>query len=127
MLCIEFIPFIFARCQFADFLNLPVQAFAFTVRTAVRLKLIRRIALTPSVRELVFRAQGRFRFAAGQYLELEVPHPHPDARGTRREFSIVSAPEDLPEVRDWVWADVGETGTEQGGPNATQLTGGDND
>ena len=28
-----------------------------------------------------------------------MPHPHPDARGTRREFSIVSAPEDLPEVR----------------------------
>lgn len=74
-------------------------AFAFTVRTAVRLKLVARVALTPSVRELVFRAQGRFRFAAGQYLELEVPHPHPDARGTRREFSIVSAPEDLPEVR----------------------------
>jgi len=74
-------------------------AFAFTVRTAVRLRFVDRIVLTPSVRELVFRAQGRFRFAAGQYLELEVPHPHPDARGTRREFSIVSAPEELPEVR----------------------------
>lgn len=74
-------------------------AFAFTVRTAVRLKFVERIVLTPSVRELVFRAKGRFRFAAGQYLELEVPHPHPDARGTRREFSIVSAPEELPTVR----------------------------
>lgn len=74
-------------------------AFAFTVRTAVRLKFQDRVVLTPSVRELVFRAQGRFRFVAGQYLELEVPHPHPDARGTRREFSIVSAPEELPEVR----------------------------
>lgn len=74
-------------------------AFAFTVRTAVRLRFVDRVVLTPSVRELVFRAQGRFRFAAGQYLELEVPHPHADARGTRREFSIVSAPEELPEVR----------------------------
>lgn len=74
-------------------------AFAFTVRTAVRLRFVRRDALTPSVRELVFRAEGRFRFAAGQYLELEVPHVHADARGTRREFSIVSAPGDLPEVR----------------------------
>ncbi|PZU49834.1 MAG: flavodoxin reductase [Microbacterium sp.] len=74
-------------------------AFAFTVRTAVRLVFQDRIVLTPSVRELVFRAKGRFRFTAGQYLELEVPHPHPDARGTRREFSIVSAPEELPEVR----------------------------
>lgn len=74
-------------------------AFAFTVRTAVRLTFLRREILTPTVRELVFRAEGRFRFAAGQYLELEVPHPHPDARGTRREFSIVSAPAELPEVR----------------------------
>jgi len=39
------------------------------------------------------------RFEAGQYLELEVPPPHPDARGTRREFSIVSAPEELPVVK----------------------------
>ncbi len=27
-----------------------------------------------------------------------MPHRHPDARGTRREFSIASAPEDLPEL-----------------------------
>jgi len=74
-------------------------AFAFTVRTAVRLTLQSRTALTPTVRELSFRAERRFRFQAGQYLELEVPHPHPDARGTRREFSIVSAPEELPDVR----------------------------
>ncbi len=74
-------------------------AFAFTVRTAVRLKFEDRVVLTPTVRELVFRSQGRFHFVAGQYLELEVPHPHPDSRGTRREFSIVSAPEELPEVR----------------------------
>jgi ferredoxin-NADP reductase/Na+-transporting NADH:ubiquinone oxidoreductase subunit NqrB len=74
-------------------------AFAFAFRSAVRLTLVDRVALTPSVRELVFRAGRGFRFAAGQYLELEVPHPRPDARGTRREFSIVSAPEELPTVR----------------------------
>ncbi len=74
-------------------------AFAFTFRSAVRLTLVERVALTPTVRELVFRARRGFRFSAGQYLELEVPHPHPDARGTRREFSIVSAPEELPTVR----------------------------
>src|SRR5690606_29453601 len=33
------------------------------------------------------------------YLELDVPHHRPDARGTRREFSIVSAPADLPTLR----------------------------
>lgn len=74
-------------------------AFVFALRTAVRLTFQRRIALTPTVRELVFRAERRFRFIAGQYLELEVPHARPDACGTRREFSIVSAPEELPEVR----------------------------
>ncbi|WP_431837767.1 phosphoketolase family protein [Cellulomonas sp. Y8] len=38
--------------------------------------------------------------------------------------------EDLPEVRDWVWPDAGETGTEEGGPQqstATLATGGDNE
>ena len=74
-------------------------AFVFAFRSAVRLTLARRVALTPSVRELVFRAGRGFRFTAGQYLELEVPHPRADSRGTRREFSIVSAPEELPTVR----------------------------
>lgn len=74
-------------------------AFAFTFRSAVRLTLVERVVLTPTVRELVFRARRGFRFAAGQYLELEVPHAHADSRGTRREFSIVSAPEELPTVR----------------------------
>lgn len=76
-----------------------VLAFVFAVRTAVRLTFQRRAVLTPSVRELSFRAERRFRFVPGQYLELEVAHAKPDARGTRREFSIVSAPEELPEVR----------------------------
>ncbi|TRW45577.1 phosphoketolase [Georgenia yuyongxinii] len=35
--------------------------------------------------------------------------------------------EDIPAVADWVWPDVGETGTEQGGPNAALTTGGDNE
>ncbi len=71
-------------------------AFAFAVRTAVRLTLVSRTEPTPSVQELTFRVHDRLAFLPGQYLELEVPHRHPDARGTRREFSIASAPEDLP-------------------------------
>lgn len=38
--------------------------------------------------------------------------------------------EDIPEVRDWVWPDVGETATEAGGPQysgGAQDTGGDNE
>ena len=62
----------------------------------MKLTLESRADLTPTVRELTFRAHSRLFFVPGQYLELEVPHHHPDARGTRREFSIASAPEDLP-------------------------------
>ncbi|WP_396655233.1 FAD-dependent oxidoreductase [Microbacterium sp.] len=73
-------------------------AFAFTVRTAVRVTLESRSDVTGTVRRLTFRASRPVRFLPGQYLELDVPHRRPDARGTRREFSIVSAPEDLPEI-----------------------------
>lgn len=74
-------------------------AFAFSLRAAVRLTLESRELITPTTRMLTFRARRRVRFLAGQYLELDVPHRHADARGTRREFSIASAPEDLPLIR----------------------------
>ncbi|BFM26324.1 FAD-dependent oxidoreductase [Microbacterium sp. che218] len=74
-------------------------AFLFCLRAAVRLQVEGRRDLTPTVRELTFRAARPFSFSPGQYLELDVPHRKPDGRGTRREFSIASAPEDLPEVR----------------------------
>ncbi|GAA1940168.1 hypothetical protein GCM10009775_35110 [Microbacterium aoyamense] len=74
-------------------------AFAFAVRSAVRLTLESRADLTPTVRELTFRTRRGLKFVPGQYIEIEVPHHHPDARGTRREFSISSAPEDLPLVK----------------------------
>lgn len=74
-------------------------AFAFALRGSVRLVLERREFITPTAQELTFRAKGRVRFLPGQYLELDVPHHRPDARGTRREFSIVSAPADLPTLR----------------------------
>jgi glycine betaine catabolism B len=79
--------------------NLVAFALAFTARAAVRLTLEKRTELTPTVRELTFRAKRPVAFAPGQYLELDVPHRRPDARGTRREFSIASAPEDLPLLR----------------------------
>ena len=74
-------------------------AFAFALRGSVRLTLEKREFVTPTAQELTFRARGKVRFLAGQYLELDVPHHRPDARGTRREFSIVSAPADLPTLR----------------------------
>ncbi|MBS1907089.1 MAG: flavodoxin reductase [Actinobacteria bacterium] len=68
-------------------------------RAGIRLSLVRRRAVTPTVQELTFRARRPFRFAPGQYLELQVPHRRPDSRGTRREFSLVSTPAELPFVR----------------------------
>jgi len=68
-------------------------------RAGIRLSLVRRRAVTPTVHELTFRARRPFRFAPGQYLELQVPHRRPDGGGTRREFSIVSPPAELPFVR----------------------------
>ncbi len=76
-----------------------VLAFLLAVRTAHRLRLAERAHLTPTVRELTFAVSGPLSFAPGQYLELEVPHRRADGRGTRREFSIASAPEDLPELK----------------------------
>ncbi|MCR2762334.1 FAD-dependent oxidoreductase [Microbacterium sp. zg.B48] len=76
--------------------NLLAFVFAFSARSAVKLALESRVLLTPTVHLLTFRARRRLAFIPGQYLELDVPHRHPDARGTRREFSIASAPEDLP-------------------------------
>ncbi|WP_181003362.1 MULTISPECIES: FAD-dependent oxidoreductase [unclassified Microbacterium] len=74
-------------------------AFLWAAHHTVRLRLADARMITPSVRQLTFEARRPVRFAAGQYLELEVPHAKADARGTRREFSIVSAPSDAPTVR----------------------------
>jgi ferredoxin-NADP reductase len=67
-------------------------AFAWGQRGAVRLTLTRQTRLTPRTVELAFRADRPVRYLPGQYLELTVPHPRPDARGTRRVFSVSSAP-----------------------------------
>lgn len=79
--------------------NLVAFGFAYATRARLQLSFVGRESLTPSVEELSFRASRLLRFEAGQYLELEVPHAHADSRGTRREFSIVSAPEELPVVK----------------------------
>lgn len=78
--------------------NLLAFVFAFSARSVSGLTLSSRAHLTPTVQALTFRAKRPVHFVPGQYLELDVPHAHPDARGTRREFSIASAPEDLPSV-----------------------------
>lgn len=74
-----------------------VLAFLLGQRRAVKLELVSRRQLTPTAWEFRFRPLAPVRFEAGQYLELTLPHPHPDKGGNRRVFSITSAPGD-PEV-----------------------------
>jgi xylulose-5-phosphate/fructose-6-phosphate phosphoketolase len=67
----------------------------------------------------------------------QVPHLGSRAAGLRQEMSDARLRarqytrdhgEDLPEVRDWVWPDAGDTATQVGGPQAaTVATGGDNE
>ena len=40
----------------------------------------------------VFTTDQKLNFRPGQYLEWTLSHPHPDARGNRRYFSIASSP-----------------------------------
>jgi ferredoxin-NADP reductase len=40
-----------------------------------------------------FRPEKPVHYTAGQYTELTLPHPHPDNRGTKRWFTLSSAPE----------------------------------
>lgn len=61
-------------------------------RSGVRLELVERRDHGSDTHELVFRANRPVRFRAGQYAELHLPHAGTDSRGTRRVFSIASAP-----------------------------------
>jgi ferredoxin-NADP reductase len=41
-----------------------------------------------------FRPETPLKYTAGQFVELSVPHPHPDSRGEKRWFSLSSSPTD---------------------------------
>ncbi len=72
--------------------NLLAFAVSFDRRRTLRLTLVGRRAITPTITELTLRPHTPVSFDAGQYLELGVSHRRPDRRGTRREFSLVTAP-----------------------------------
>ena len=74
-------------------------AFGFGQRRAVALVLTARKQLSPTSMEFSFAPTRDLSFRAGQYLELSVPHRRADSRGTRRAFSITSAPADRAAVR----------------------------
>lgn len=69
-------------------------AFLLGQRGGVRLDVVDKRRLTPDVWELRFHPQRPLRFRPGQYLELDLTGRGSDRRGTRRAFSISSAPGD---------------------------------
>ncbi|WKK71786.1 oxidoreductase [Rathayibacter oskolensis] len=68
-------------------------AFAFGQRRRLSLELASSSVIAPGITEYRFRPRVPVRFEAGQWLELDLPH-RADGRGSRRTFSIASAPGD---------------------------------
>ncbi|MEO5778561.1 MULTISPECIES: FAD-dependent oxidoreductase [Arthrobacter] len=73
-------------------------AFAAGQRGGIRLRFEGSRPLTPTTTEFRFRPTRPLRYAAGQYLELHLPHTRADGKGLRRIFSLTSAP-GSPELR----------------------------
>jgi ferredoxin-NADP reductase len=69
-----------------------VFSYATVIRQRLHLRLLGRQELSGGVYELDFAPDRPFRFQAGQYAELTLPHMRPDSRGTRRSFTIASSP-----------------------------------
>ncbi|EFQ82193.1 oxidoreductase NAD-binding domain protein [Aeromicrobium marinum DSM 15272] len=69
-----------------------VIAFGLGQRGGLRLDVREVRPLAGDVWEIVFEPQRPVRFVAGQYLELDLPHPGADRRGSRRMFTISSPP-----------------------------------
>lgn len=70
-----------------------IVGFAVSRRRGFSLRLVGSRPLSDSATEYRFTPSRSVPFDAGQYLELHLPH-RADRRGTRRIFSIASAPED---------------------------------
>lgn len=69
-----------------------IVAFAVSLRPGFALRLVDSRPLSEGATEFRFTPSRPVRFLPGQYLELHLPHSA-DTRGTRRVFSIASAPE----------------------------------
>ncbi len=67
-------------------------AFFFGQRRAIRLEYLGKKQIGPNTWELAFQPARAVRHLAGQYMELTIPHRAMDFRGSRRYFSISSAP-----------------------------------
>ena len=68
--------------------------FAFGQRRGIRLTYLGKRQLGATTWELAFEPARAVHFLPGQYMELTIPHRKADFRGSRRYFSIASAPGD---------------------------------
>jgi ferredoxin-NADP reductase len=75
-----------------------VFSFLVGIRQRPVLRLIKRNKLSAEIYEFVFEPIRKFKFKAGQYLEITLPVKNVDERGNRRNFTIASSPTDK-EVR----------------------------
>jgi glycine betaine catabolism B len=69
-------------------------AFVVGQRRGIRLSYLGKKQLGATTWELAFQPARPVRFLPGQYMELTIPHRRADFRGSRRYFSIASAPTD---------------------------------
>lgn len=69
-------------------------AFFFGQRRGIRMTYLGKTQLGPTTWELAFQPSRAVHFTPGQYMELTIPHRRADFRGSRRYFSISSAPTD---------------------------------
>jgi ferredoxin-NADP reductase len=67
-------------------------AFVCGQRGGIWLKFVGRSQLANGQIEYSFMPKRRLHFKAGQYIEIQLPHAKPDARGARRMFTITSSP-----------------------------------
>ena len=85
--------FIDDQWQVAALLIGNLVAFGFARRHGLAFTVKERVAHGAQTYEWVLAPRRRLRFEPGQYAELHVPHRGPDGRGSRRMFSVASAPD----------------------------------
>jgi ferredoxin-NADP reductase len=89
------VPFNFAVFYNSPELGLVVAnliAFGFGQRRSIPLDYVGSRRLSATTHELTFTPARRVSFTPGQYMEVTLPHTKADTRGSRRVFSITSAP-----------------------------------
>ncbi len=69
-----------------------VFAYLVSSKQRITLRLRRKHKISPEIIDFVFTPSQALAFVPGQYIELTLNHPHPDARGNRRYFTIASSP-----------------------------------